>query len=123
MPGDRVLTGVLRDIGHRVPTWVRPPHPRYRFVDPVYIRFPTGRGLAADMNETVHSENDFTVHGFRCYIPLPNNVILTATLEPYNYDRHFFSSPRVFVRLPFQNGVIYTGMIRRGYSFSDNMIH
>ena len=124
MPGDRVLTGVLRDIGRRIPVWVSSPEVRRNYIDHVFIRLPTGRGLVADLNETVHNENDYTVRGIRCYIPLPSNVVLTASLEPYNGDLRASSShPRVIVRLPFQRGVIYAGILQRGYRFSDNRIH
>ena len=123
MPGDHVVTGVLREIGYRIPPWVIPSPIRNNYHEHVYIRMPNGVGLSSKLNETLHRENDFTVHGFRCYIPLPHNVILTAFLEPYNYDLHFSSAPRIFLRIPFQNQRIYTGILHRGYRFSDNIVH
>ena len=123
MPGDRVITGVLRNIGFRIPTWVLPPHPRSRYNEHVYVRLPNRHGLSAHLEELVHMENDITVEGFRCYIPIPNNIVLTASLEPYDFDLHYSSNPRIFVRIPFQNRTIYTGMIHRGYSFPANRVY
>ena len=117
MPRDHVVTGTLHGIGVRIPAWVRPLHGRINYVEQVYIRLSNGCGLSTQLNETLHLENDLTVQGYRCYIPVTNNDIFTASLEPYNYSQHFFSTPRVFVRMPHQNGIIYTGLLRHGYSF------
>ena len=117
MPGDRVLSGVLRNIGQRIPAWVYPTRRRQNYVDQVYVRLSNSRNLAAELNEVVHFENDETVQGFRCYIPIPNNIILTANLVPYDYNQHFSSIPRIFVRIPFQNNVSYTGILQRGHRF------
>ena len=122
MPRDHVVTGVLRGIGNRIPQWVTSSGTR-NYVEHVYIRLPSGHGLSTQLNETLHLGNDLTVHGFRCYIPITSNVIFTAILEPYNYDQHFSSTPRVFLRLPHQNGMIFTGMLQHGYSFPDNVVH
>ena len=119
MPGDRVVTGVLREIGLRIPTWVLPPHPRNNYREHVYVRLPNGYGLSSHLDEIVHPENDISVDGFRCYIPVLDNIVLTAVLEPYNYDLHFSSSPRVFMRIPYQNFTLYTGLLQRGYRFPE----
>ena len=122
MPGDHVVTGVLRGIGFRIPSWVRPLRARINNSENVYVRLPNGYGLSSGLNETLHLENDITVHRFRCYIPITSNVILTAILEPYHYNQHFFSTPRVFVLMPNHGGIIYTGLLRHGYNFTDNTV-
>ena len=122
MPRDHVVTGVLRGIGNRIPQWVTLLGAR-NYVDHVYVRLSNGYGLTAKLNETLHLENDLAVHGFRCYIPITSNVIFTAILEPYNYDQHFSSAPRVFLRIPHQNGMIFTGMLQHGYTFPNNIPH
>ena len=123
MPGDHVVTGVLRGIGLRIPSWVSPSRARISNEEHVYVRLPSGYGLSTQLNETLHRANDLTVHRFRCYIPITSNVILTAILEPYNHNLHFFSTPRVFVRIMQQSGRVYTGMLRHGYSFTNNTFH
>ena len=122
MPGDHVVTGVLRGIGLRIPSWVRPVLARFNNEENVYVRLPNGYGLSSQLHETLHLENDITVHGFRCYIPITSNVILTAILEPYHYNQHFFSTPRVFVHIPNYRGIIYTGLLRHGYNFMNNTV-
>ena len=122
MPRDHVITGVLRGIGNRVPPWVTVPG-RRNYREHVYVRLPSGYGLSTQLNETLHPENDLTVRGFRCYIPITSNVILTASLEPYNYDHPISSFPQVFLRLPHQIGTVYMGILHQGYSFPDNILH
>ena len=123
MPGDHVVTGTLHGIGIRIPAWVTPSGRRVNYVEHVYIRLPSGYGLSAKLNETLHRANDLTVHGFRCYIPITSNVIFTAILKPYNPNLHFSSTLQVFLRLPRQNGMIYTGIPQLGHHFSDNLVH
>ena len=122
MPRDQVLTGVLRGAGNRVPPWVTVPG-RRNYREHVYVRLPSGYGLTSRLNETLHPENDPTVHGYRCYIPITSNFILTASLEPYNIGLHFSSFPQVFVRIPYQDRTIFMGILHQGHSFPDNNTH
>ena len=115
IPGERVITGILRGAGRHAPDWVLPPYNlRQNNLMLVYVRLPNGRGLSAVLNETAYLTNGRTTpHGYRCYIPMSNNHVFVANLQPYYYEMHFLSSPRVIVRLPFLNHTLFTGMLQR----------
>ena len=120
MPGNRVMSGVLTNVA-RIPIWVTPPHTRIDTRILAYVRMADSHGLSATLNETVHLENDHTVQGFHCYIRVSNNLFFQADLQPYFYDIHFPSSPRIFLQLPIRNDYLFTGMLHRRNSLPDNL--
>ena len=122
MLGNLVLTGVLRDIGSRVPDWVLPPHPASDNRKLVYVRMANGHGLTATLNETVHYENDNTVDRLRSYIPVSNNLVFAAYLQPHLHEVHFPSSPPIYLRFPFGGNQFYTGMLHRENSLPANLL-
>ena len=117
---NHIVTGTLHNIGFQIPAWVAPPYPRYDSRKLVYVRMANGRGLTAILNQTIHSEHNPTVPGFRCYISVSNNLFYVANLQPYYHEVHFFSSPRVIVWLPSTNHSLYTGMLHRGDNLPPN---
>ena len=78
-----------------------------------------GRGLSANLNVIFPLENADPVQGIVCFISMGNNLLFTANLQPYVYDVHFSSSPRIFMRLPNDHQNFYTGMLHRGHMFPD----
>ena len=123
IPGEGIISGILHDNGLRIPAFVSPPHPAYDYRKLAYVRMANGHGRYAQLNKTVHMENNSSVHGLRCYIPISDNLVYTAYLYPYVYELHFSSSPRIFVKLQFQDIYIYTGILHRESVFPAYLRH
>ena len=111
MPGGFVREGFLfnRNDGP-IPSWVNPPH-ESNTDQRVFVRISNEHSLTASLHLPALPVHDPEVHEFRAFIPFPYNLTLTAHLEPYNYELHFSSTPRIFVRIPSPDNPIYTGLL------------
>ena len=98
MPGDHVLSGVLR-------------LENANFIQSnIYIPKPNGRSLTANLETLHHESSHRNVQEYRCYIPLPDRSILTAFLHPYS-QQDIISTMSVFVRGPVDS-TSFVGVLR-----------
>ena len=122
VPGEGVISGILHDIGLRIPAFVNPPHPPYDYRKLAYVRMSNGYGLYAQLNETVMANNP-SIHELRCYIPISNDLVYTAHLYPYVHEFHFPTSPRIILKLQLGDIYIYTGILHRRNDFPSYLLH
>lgn len=112
-PDDCIFSGVLENIrGPMVPFWVTQPRQRYSSIYRVYVRMPTGNGLASCIEPLDHDidiNNDIPEQN-RCFVSIGRNVFLVALLHRYNLQTlPTTNKPRIFVRMPDGNNTVFVG--------------
>lgn len=98
LPGDHVLTGVLQD---SAPEAIIPE-------GRVFLQLPNDDCLTANL-QTLHNNKNNNFRGYRCYIPIQNNMILAAFLYRNNPVSRMTGITRVYLLLPNHNRTIFTG--------------
>ena len=118
-PSGQVFTGAFRfPMNNLLPHWLEPPYIASNDEERIYIKIVGGNGFVGNLVPFLEGiSNDF-LRGYHLYIQIPNNVLLHAVLQPRtNYAINIPRSTRVYVRLPGQPHVIYSGALTplRGY--------
>ena len=70
-----------------------------------------GNGLTGNLMPLDNHPHMDHVRGYRCYIQLPNNILLTAVLRPNDNAIYNQQNACVFVRIPGEPNKIYSGVL------------
>ena len=81
-------------------------------------------GFSADLQplQIGHSVNSHRVNGYRCFIPISRNRVLTAFLEPQTHEEYNPSGTVVSMRLQGGNNAFYSGVLHIGEGEGPNWI-
>ena len=94
-----------------MPTWIETPHRIENDEERVFLRLASGNGFTANLLPFHNNAHNIYVRGYRFYIQLSNNRLFHAVLQPNNLVRNIPESLRVFVRIPGQPHIIYSGIV------------
>lgn len=115
MPGDHVLTGILR-YKNDFPSWLKPSHQQFTTSERVYLYVPEGfttdyfYGLSANLETTLHQKNNTNFQEYNCFIKTNKFVLKAHLLGPsVKIDRP--TKPHVYVQMPGDN-FIYGGQLK-----------
>ena len=108
-PGDHVFVNTFPFLSqNQVPNW---PNNTENYEIKVYVRMYGGNALITNLVPLHNYARSGHVHGYHCYILLPNDILLHAYLQPSIHTRSLQRSTCVFVRIPGGHNLIYSGVL------------
>ena len=111
-PGDHVFIGTFQSSSYiRRPAWIETPHIIENDAGRVFLRMVIDSGFTSNLVPFHNNAHSIHVRGYRFYIQLSNNRLFHAVLQPNNLVRNIPEVMRVFVRIPGQPNIIYSGIV------------
>ena len=111
-PGGHVFVNTSPFLNqNQVPTWVRLPHGADNEEALVYVRMYGFNGFITNLVPLPNYARSDDIHGYHCYILLPNDTVVHANLQPGLHTRFFYRSTCVFIRVPGGHNLTYSGVL------------
>ena len=108
-PGDHVFVNTFPIVSqNQISTW---PNNTENYAMHVYIRMYGGNALTTNLVPLHNYDRSDHVHGYHCYILLPNDSVVHAYLQPGIHTISLQRSTCVFVRMPGGSNRTYSGVL------------